>query len=210
MKAMSNLMVAGRLALLGALLSIGLSGCGSSPAARFYTLTPTVETVAPDAGEQIMVGLGPMRIPEYLNRSQMVVRGPGAKLEVDEFERWAEPLGEALLRVVSSDVDNSLPEVTVVTFPWETVLRRQVDYRLGGDIVRFESDQSGRVILEVQWGIADRNDNPVMSVRRSRHEARATSGDDPASVASAMSATLGMFSREIVAELGKLLAEHDL
>ena len=158
MKAMSNLMVAGRLALLGAFLSIVVSGCGSSPPVRFYTLTPTVEAGAPDAGEQVMVGLGPLRMPEYLNRSQMVVQGSGAELEVDEFVRWAEPLGDSLLRVVSSDVDNSLAGVTVVTFPWETVLRRQVDYRIGGQVIHFESDQSGRVVLEVQWGIADRDD----------------------------------------------------
>ncbi len=208
MKAMSNLIVAGRLALFGAFLSIVLSGCGSSPPVRFYTLTPTVDAGAPDTGEQVMVGLGPLRMPEYLNRSQMVVRGTGAELEVNELERWAEPLGDALLRVVSSDVDNSLAGVTVVTFPWETVLRRQVDYRIGGQITRFESDQSGRVMLEVQWGIADRDDNPVMTVRRSSYEAMATSGDDSGSVASAMNATLGMFSREIVAELERVLADE--
>ncbi len=207
MKAMSNLMVAGRLALLGAFLSIVVSGCGSSPPVRFYTLTPTVEAGAPDAGEQVMVGLGPLRMPEYLNRSQMVVQGSGAELEVDEFVRWAEPLGDSLLRVVSSDVDNSLAGVTVVTFPWETVLRRQVDYRIGGQVIRFESDQSGRVVLEVQWGIADRDDRPMLPVRRSRHEAMATSVNDAESVASAMNAALGMFSREIVTELEALLAE---
>lgn len=205
-----NLLMMARSVVCSAMLVIILAGCGSSPPVRYFSLSPTVSEGGSNAEDRVVLGLGPLRMPEYLNRSQMVVRGPGAELEVREFSRWAEPLRDAVIRVVSTDVDNSLSDVVVLVFPWEAVLRQRVEYRLGGDIIRFESDRSGRVVLEVQWGVTEIEFKPVVPVRRSRYEVMTGSGDDSAQIASAMNEALAMFGREIVAELETLLRDrHD-
>ena len=194
--------------LLGALVSLLISACGSSPPVRYFSLSPTVTAAGTDAVDAATLGLGPIRIPEYLNRSQLVTRGPGQELSVDEFSRWAEPLSPAFHRVVATDVDNAVDGLIVVAVPLESAVRAQVDYRLLGDVLRFEADRSGRVVLEVQWGIADTAAREsVVGARRSRYEAQAGSGGDPASVASAMNEALADFSRDIASRMREILAD---
>ena len=52
------------------------SGCGSTAPSRFYLLTPMVDsTDARPAHEQgLVLGIGPVQLPEYVNRPQIVTR----------------------------------------------------------------------------------------------------------------------------------------
>jgi uncharacterized lipoprotein YmbA len=154
-----------------------------------------------DPDDAITLALGPLRMPDYLNRSQMVTRGDGAEIQVDEFSRWAEPLRLAMHRVVSTDVDGLLDGVVVIAFPYDSMIRPQVDYRLLGDVIRFDADQAGRVVLEVQWTITDTDAAVAVPIHRSRYEARAATADDPAAVALAMNNALASFSRDIASEM---------
>lgn len=189
-----------------ALVSLLLSACGSSPPVRYFSLSSTVAAYGQDPESAVELGVGPIRIPEYLNRSQLVTRGPGMELRIDEFNRWAEPLAPAFHRIVSTDVDNAVDGLTVIAFPWESALRADVDYRLLGEVIRFDADRSGLVILEMQWGIAEVSSREhVVSAHRSRYEARAGSSDDPAAVASAMNDALASFSRDIAGRMRSIL-----
>lgn len=185
-----------------------LGSCGSSAPVRYFSLSTTVTGGGQNNDDAVVLGLGPLRVAEYLNRSQIVTRGVGAELEVDEFSRWADPLTPALHRVVSTDVDNLMPGVIVVAFPWESVIRIQVDYRLLGDVIRFDADRSGRVVLEIQWGVAVVESGEVLvRAHRSRYEAQAQSPDDPAAVASAMNDALAKFSRDIASKFEAALED---
>ena len=185
-----------------------LTACTSSPPVRYFSLSSTVADGQQDPGDAVVLGLGPMRMAAYLNRSQIVTRGAGAEIKVDEFSRWAEPLAVAFHRIVSADVDNTMDGVTVLAFPWESVVRSQVDYRLLGDVIRFDADRSGRVVLETQWSItAVDSGEAVVPPRRTRYEAQTGSPDDPAAVASAMNEALAKFSRDIASEMQAVLQE---
>ncbi len=188
------------------LVSLLLTACGSSPPVRYFTLSGTVPVGVQDADDAVVLGLGPMRMAPYLDRSQIVIRGSGAEIEIDEFVRWAEPLSTAFLRVVSADVDNAVNGVRVIAFPWESAVWSQVDYRLLGEVTRFDGDSSGKVILETQWGIVA-TDSDVWPVkpRRRRYESQMALPDDPASLAAAMSEALAKFSSDIVSEIQPLL-----
>ena len=185
-----------------------LTACSSSPPVRYFSLSSTVADGQQDPGDAVVLGLGPMRMAAYLNRSQIVTRGAGAEIKVDEFSRWAEPLAVAFHRIVSTDVDNTMDGVTVLAFPWESAVRSQVDYRLLGDVIRFDADRSGRVVLETQWGITAVNSGETaVPPRRIRYEAQTGSPDDPAAVASAMNEALAKFSRDIASEMQAVLQE---
>ena len=82
-----------------------LAGCGSSPTVHYYALDTIDNRVAQDDEGSAIISVGAFRMPEYLNRSQMVTRGPGAEIIVDEFNRWAEPLDNAMHRVLASNLD---------------------------------------------------------------------------------------------------------
>ena len=51
-------------------------------------------------GERACLGIGPIRMPDYLDRSQMVMLDAGQEIRVDEYNRWAEPLSPAFHRIV--------------------------------------------------------------------------------------------------------------
>ncbi len=189
------------------LVSLLLVACGSSPPVRYFSLSTMDTAYQQDGDDAVVLGLGPLRMPDYLNRSQIVTRGAGAEMQVDEFSRWAEPMDEAFHRVVSTDVDNLLDGVIVIAFPWESIMRNDLGYRLLGDVIRFDADRSGRVILELQWGISDLDSGMAVPAHRSRYETRAASSDDPAAVVSAMNEALAMFSRDIASEFEAALQD---
>ena len=188
--------------MICALASLLMTACGSSPPVRYFSLSPTVAATGPEAGDTIALGLGPIRMAEYLNRSQLVTRGPGQEIIVDEFNRWAEPLSPAFHRIVSTDVDNAVDGLVVVAFPWESAVRGVVDYRLLGDVARFDADRGGRVVLEVQWGVVEiATGQRIIRPQRAQYLAQARSADDPASVASAMNEALAAFSRDVAGRM---------
>jgi len=192
---------------LCAVVSLLIAACGSSPPVRYFALSPMDSVQLQDPDDSVTLGVGPLRLPEYLNRSQIVTRGGGSELEVDEFSRWAEPLTQAFHRVVSTDVDNMMNRVIVIAFPWEAVVQKHVDYRLLGEVTRFDADRSGRVVLDMQWAISDVSEGVPVAIHRSKYETRAASPDDPANVVSAMNDALAMFSRDVVSELEKVLQQ---
>ena len=190
---------------IATIVLLALSACSSSPSVRYFTLSPIDAEFVQDTDDAVMLGLGPFRMPDYLNRSQIVTRGANSEMQVDEFTRWSEPLATSLLRVVSTDVDNLLPGVVVVVFPYEPFVRDQVKYRLVGDINRFDADDRGRIVLEVQWGVADADGKMAVPVRRNRYQAQATIEGDPGAVAAAMNDALAQFSRDIAGKLESIL-----
>ena len=182
-----------------------LVACGSSPPVSYYALSASSSQTHVDSPDAALVGLGPMAVPDYLNRSQMVTRGPGAEMSVDEYARWAEPLGPALHRLVAAEVDGMLEDFVVVSFPYDAAIRRQIEYRILGVVTRFDADGAGNIVLEVQWTIADVTADATMQPNRRRYETRATSAGSPAAIAEAMSSALRLFSRDVADQLSALL-----
>ena len=180
-----------------------VAGCGSSPPVDYYTLTPIYGTGSADAAGAKVLGFGPLNIPGYLARPQLVTKKSGGAVNVDEFNRWAEPLDSALPRIVATNVDQLLDSVVVVTFPYTA--RITTDYRLIGRVIRFDADQSGQAVLEVQWGVQDSEANAVLIPRRSRYVSQATPAQDPSAVVSALNETAEAFSRDIANEIQTIL-----
>ena len=179
-----------------------LAGCGSSPPVHYYALETMDNRVAVDAEGSPILAVGAFRMPEYLNRSQMVIRGSGAEIIVDDFNRWAEPLDDSIHRVLASNLDVLLESVVVVAYPSSAVL--DIDYRLIGRFDRFTADQDGLVVLDAQWGIANSTGVGPLSPRRVRFESQATRPDDPGSIAQAMSNVLAQFCRDIAGEIDSI------
>ena len=201
-------MIAGaRSILLGVFTLFMLSACSSSSPVRYFSLNPIDADFRQDPDDAVMLGLGPIRMPDYLNRSQIVWRSANAEMRINEFIRWTEPLAKSLLRIVSTDVDNLLQGVVVVVFPYEPFVRNQVSYRLVGDINRFEANHLGWIVLEVQWGISTVDGGVVVPVRRNRYQTQASIADDPSAVVAAMNDALAQFSRDIASKLEAALGE---
>lgn len=189
------------LAFLG-FVTLQLTACGTSSPTSFYTLDDAGFDFTPDRETAYVLGIGPVRVPEYLERPHMVTRGKGAELRVDDFDRWAEPISQAHHRIIALNVDSLLDGIIVVGFPYGPVI--DYDAKLVGRIGRFDMDTTGTTRLAVFWTIAS-IDGDVL-VEPTRHEYVETGGDpdDPDSIATAMSACLTQFSQDVAAAMRAL------
>lgn len=186
-------------AFTGISLLFVLAACGSSVPVRYYTLDVVEANYEEPAEGSKRLGLGPLRIPRYLSRSRMVVRGSNSEMLVDEFSRWLEPFDHMVHRIIAANVDGLLLDFDVGAFPYNYYA--DFDYQLIGRIDRFDPDQSGKVVLLVQWGIVTPELDVVVAPRRNHYEVQVSNPDDYGSIAAAMSEAIGQFSRSIAREL---------
>jgi uncharacterized lipoprotein YmbA len=180
------------------------ASCASSPPVRYYGLEP-IASAADSGSDNVHIGLGPIAFPEYLRRPQIVTRSAGAELKVAEFDRWAEPVEDAFLRTVVTDVDALLDSAVVVAFPYSMSFR--IDYRILGRVMRFDVDETGTAVLNVQWAAATPDGQEILGVRRSTYTARAASRDSYDSIVTALNETVEAFSRDVADQLRVVLEE---
>jgi uncharacterized protein len=175
-----------------------LSGCASTESSRFYTLNAIknpadVQRVA--ASEQrITVGIGPIEIPDYLDRPQIVTRNSDNELKIDEYGRWGGSLKEDINRVLAENLSVLLSQKRVAVV--SSLSGVSFDYRVIIDIGRFDIMPDGNVALKAQWSIIERNGRTVVVTRESGFTVEAKDKGYGGQV-SAMSGALEMLSKDI-------------
>lgn len=189
-----------RLAIGLAAVALLASACmTTSPPMRFYLLSP-IEDVAPTGvppGDTLVV-VGPLQLPGYLDRPELVVRQPDGRFSLRELDRWGEPLDQLLTHTVTANLVRLTGSPRVVAFPLPG--RASADRRIIGRVLRFDADASGLAVLEVQWSILDASGEPRVPVRIDAYRAQAR-GTDAAALVAALSDVLAQFSRELADEL---------
>lgn len=148
---------AARLGLLAGLV-LALGACtlfapGAQPRTRFYMLSPLAPpgtaAEAPARMPQLAIGIGPVRIPEYLDRRNLIVRSRQNEYEIVELAQWAEPLADTLGRVLADNLSVLLGTQRIVQFPWRPAI--PVDYQLTVQVVQFDGSLAEQVVLRAQW-----------------------------------------------------------
>ena len=173
-------------------------GCGTSASTRFYQLSTTPGDDSAKIGivPTPMLGIGPITLPAYLDRAQVVVREDAHGLELREFNQWAEPLESNFVRVFSENLAARLGTDRIALHPWGS---SPVDLRIEVRVIRFECDEAGKCTLEARW-IVESGEKRVE--KASKHEAQATGDTDSvAEMVAAMSRALGALSDEIAADI---------
>jgi uncharacterized lipoprotein YmbA len=186
-----------------ALALLAASGCGllrgpNVQPTQFYVLTALSQPDVPPPGRRLVIGLGPVHLPDYLNRPEMVSRVEENQLHFDQFNRWGEPLKDNFVRVLASNLDTLLHLDHVVLFPWYS--NTPMDCTVVVTVLRFEPQPSGEVLLSARWGIGDGKGHALDS--RDSHFTRP--GGSPAETAAALSELLAELSSEIAGALRKL------
>jgi uncharacterized lipoprotein YmbA len=173
-------------------------GPSQSTSTRFYLLESKIEasmrTEDSDRFADISLGIGPVVIPEYLDRPQLVTRLSGNELQVKEFHRWAEPLRDN----ISSVIVENLAALTGANQIHAIPLYRSavIDLQVSMDVLQFDADSSGRVTLKAVWRIINPDEHRTLIEKRSTI-VQPSSGTDTAVVVDAMSEALAALSREV-------------
>ena len=182
------------------LLLLLLAGCASTETPRHYLLSalPGEAAAQPPC---FSLGIGPVKLPEYLNRPQIVTRASTNELTLGQFDRWAEPLDHTFLRVLAENVTKLLCTTSVSLFPWKA--STQIDYRVEAEVMRMDGVLGGEAILEVWWAISNGRDNKVLISKQSKFR-EPVAANDYGSMVQAQSRLSASFSREVAEAIGKL------
>ncbi len=176
-----------------ALLSVA---CSTSPPTRFYVLSnlsrpsPTVA----ESDQEIAVGVGPMVLPEYLDRPQIITRTGQNELNLAEFDRWGEALKDNANQVLAENLAVLLPSKKVHTFPWKRSTK--IDYQVSVKVTRFDHTDGGETALQVRWSILSGGGNTELLSRESRYTER-PDGPGYSAIVAAMNRALAKFSRDV-------------
>ena len=193
-----------------ALVAGVLGGCGSllSPrpdATKFYLLTPTSETATASAapapaapagaGGSFTLGLGPVKLPPYLDRLEVVTRAAPNRVELSKADRWGESLPNNFSSVLLRDLSADVGTQRIVPFPWYSTTH--VDVAVQVDVYRFETDAQGSAQLTAKWTITDGTDKNVVLYSAESSFAQSSKPGDMTDAAAALSRTVADLSRQI-------------
>ncbi len=183
-----------------------LSACGSTPPSQFYLITPMplVDDSAPKSAqtsiENVGLGLGPLRFPDYLSRNSIVRYEDESRVSIAETRRWAEPLEFNFSRVLAENLSRLLASDRVLRYPWPAW--RKPEYQLVMDVLRFDYNGNNEVELIVQWAILKTDTKKILLEKRS-HFSQAAS-EDFDSIVKAHSQALAEFSQAVFVAVASL------
>lgn len=179
--------------LFGALLFGVLSGCGTSPSSRLYVIEPMAVTGSTDTVAGLTIAVGPITLPEHLNRKEILTHDEPYRVNAAAFDRWAEPLDQGIIAALAENLSMLIPTDHVVTYLSDGA--QQVDYTVQVRVIRFGVEPSGEVELKAAWVIRDSADGPATRGKARYSEQRP--GSDVVDIVAAMSRAIEQLSRDI-------------
>ncbi len=138
--------------LVAVCLTVYATGCSRSPRVNFYTLEPRAQTGTSAAVSTVpTIAVGPVTLPEVVDRPQLVVRVAANRVEILESHRWAEPLKREIPRLIAENLGRLLGSSRVSSYLQHA--GTDADYRVLVDIQRFESTPGEGVTVEASWSL---------------------------------------------------------
>jgi hypothetical protein len=190
-----------RLAALTTLCALAAlaAGCGSTPPSRFYTLSG--DTATPAATSSILsIVVGPVSVPAAVDRPEIVVSTGANQVALDEFNRWASPLGDNISRVVAENLVGLLGAPRVTLFP--QTLSADADVRVAIEVQRFESTPGESTMLDAVWAVRRTKDGKSETGRTTARETVPQKSYDV--LVAAHSRAVARLSRDIAAAVRAL------
>lgn len=188
-----------------ALMLVVAAGCAQTPPSDFYVLSPMAASDASPASpgrESLSVSVGPIKIPEYLNRAQIVTRSGQNRLDVDEFNRWGGSLASNITGILTENLSMLLDTDEVFEFPTQDPISPR--YRVILTVTRFDGTLGERAMLDARWVITGPRRREPLATGRTIVDEQLAAGGYEAYVA-AQSRALESLSRDVAAEILLLL-----
>jgi len=186
-----------RLVVVVAMLAAACSLGGGGAKENFYVLSgPDAPPPASRPGA-LAIYVGPVAVPESVDRAPMVLQGSANQVDLSEEHRWAEPLKTAIPRVVAEHLMRLLDTPRVMSSRVGTTT--DLDYRVALEVQRFDSSLANGATVEVLWTITGKRANPPRSGRSSVREPAAT--PTPDGLAAAHSRALARVAADIAAAI---------
>ncbi len=174
------------------LIGLALLTACASPPSHYYTLNPTQQASAGPVSST-SVAVGPVSVPEAVNRPEIMVRIGPNQLALDEFNRWAAPLEGDIQRVVIENLSQLLGTPRVFRYPQGPIT--SPDFRVEIEVLRFESAPGDAALLDVFWTVRGKSEKDLRTGRTTSRESVTDKSYD--ALAAAHSRALGQLSSDL-------------
>ncbi len=192
-----------RILLIAFSCSLFLS-CQHSPQKNFYYLTAQLDREKNQAHTENnninqLIGIGPIDIADYLNRSQIIDNQSNNSLNMSDNAFWAEPLDKSIARVTALNLTQANSTRNFVYFPWRIDSKPRFSIRIRVDELSRTANQAK---LNANWELMD-NETKRNLLRK--NFTRSTSVNSGAkALAQAYSTLLAELAGEMDAELNRI------
>ncbi len=196
-------------------ISLTLAGCISlpnspmSPTPRFYMLSAINETQVSkkiNITPGVIIGVGPVKIPGYLDRPQIVTKDKEGVLKFDEFDRWGESLDLGIARLIREELTVMLPQEKLTLYPWNPSIA--VKYQVVAEVVQLDSELDKNMFFVVQWAVIDVINSKAVIIKRSEFST-AILPQNYSGLVKALSMSCASLSSQIAEALGTLKTKEN-
>jgi uncharacterized protein len=175
-------------------LTVILAAC-ATPQARFYRLAPVESAcIACDAKSYVpaTISIGPVSIPDRIDRSQIVTLSENSEINIAQFDRWAGSINDEIVRTMTINISKLLPVMNVVPFDMEKWV--SPDYQIRVDILQLDIMPGKSVLLGVNYSITDKTRKTLLLKSASITEPTGTGYPD---MVQSQSRAFGVLSSQI-------------
>jgi hypothetical protein len=137
------------------------------------------------------IGVGPIRLPAYLDQDQIVTRISQNRFTLSDNDRWAESLEDNIAHVLAQNLSALLLTEEITLHPWPA--QQRPTYQLEIEVLKFETDTTGTAHLVARYFLRDLARRQRIVEKEVRLTATAAGSSTERSVAS-LSKALGEFS----------------
>ncbi len=173
-------------------------GAGTQHNTKYYVLSSMQSEATPiqpiKSLPAVGIGVGPIRMPLYLDRSDIVTRDSQNEVDIADFAQWAGPLQENFSRVLAENLSVLLATDKVSVFPFSR--RKSTDYNVTVYVTRFDGMPGDKAYLRARWAILDRRRKESFFEKHTV-VSHPTIGDSTEALVAAKSNTVADLSREI-------------
>jgi uncharacterized lipoprotein YmbA len=145
-------------------------GACASPEPRYYTLAcaheldgaAAIAPIAVHGSEAIAIEVSPVRVPERLNRPQLILNNNDGTLRLLEQDRWAAPLPDELREGLSRQLERQLGAVDTYR---KTAFAKASAYRVSAELGYMDLTPDKRFAGGMQWTLQRLADKKIVSGR---------------------------------------------
>lgn len=199
MKLATHIREIGMLVMSAAILAGCSVGAPSTPT-HFYVLQNADESFLSSmkipTSSTLQVGIGPIEIPGYADRAQIVTVAANSKMNIADFEHWAEPIQNNIERILVSNIAGLISDKQVYPYPASFQPNRD-SIQVSLEIRDMIQTDTGLVRLAVSWNIKRTMDNRLIAREFSSYNKQATYGDY-ASYATSLSELFSLLAVDMV------------
>lgn len=180
------------------------AGCAAQPPTHYYDLTPQTPASDKPVGQDITLGVGPVTLPQLLDRPGVVTRHDESGVKVANYHIWAGELEPTFTRVLAESIASRLQQDTIWPSPWDNRFRPEYQVRIF--VNQYSGELKGEVVLSLTWTLLADYGNKVVSTHRYRATANSEGGY--LGYVSTLNQLLAGFADEVSNKLSKALSER--